>query len=70
VWILEPALIGEQRVVHLPEAPVPGGGLSRRSGRPGPWCLERTGKCRNATRTDCEESTRSVAAQNGHSKSE
>ena len=67
--VLEAALVGEQRVVHLPEAPCSAAASAARAAGQARGWLERTGKWRKATRSGSSRSRSSSAAQNGHSKS-
>ncbi len=67
--VLEPGLIGEQRIVHLPEAPLQAGRLGRARGRPRARVATRTGKCRNTTRNATPLELPVENAQKGHSKS-
>ena len=71
VRVLEPRLVGEQRVVHLPEAALaPRPPRRRTAAAQARGWLERTGKWRNTTRSSAPGQPRAAGrAQNGHSKS-
>ena len=67
VRILEPALVGEQRVVHRPERALPpAASAAQAAANARGWAL-RTGKWRNTTRSGRSRRLSSSAAQNGHS---
>ena len=67
VRVLEPALVGEQRVVHLPEGALAAAASAAQAAAKARGWAPRTGKWRNATRSGSARRRSSSAAQNGHS---
>jgi len=67
VRVLEPPLIGEERVVHRPEGALETRRLGARAAASARGWAARTGKWRNTSRASSSARRATATAQNGHS---